>query len=64
MPAGLCFREDINQITNNNSEFLLHIVSNEKNKVRNFEFIGTEEQLKLRKELYGDTLNKNIYSQS
>jgi len=27
MPAGLCFREDTNKVTNNNSEFLPHLVT-------------------------------------
>jgi glutathionylspermidine synthase len=38
MPAGICFREDLDKLTNNNSEFLLHYFMPSKEVPRVFNF--------------------------
>jgi len=66
MPAGICFREDTNKLTNNNSEFLVHYFSplekyKEQILERKFEFKCTEWQKGARVMLYGKSFEPKIY---
>ena len=63
MPAGLCFREDTNKLTNNNSEFLPHFF-NKQDKKREFDFKATEWQKGVRKQLYNCEFNPFIYAEA
>ena len=60
-PAGLCFREDIDAVTNDNSEFLPHYVEIPKKNIRKFDFKVDGEQMALRMGLYGKLVNKKVY---
>lgn len=61
MPAGICFREDTNKVTNNNSEFLPHLVN--LTKERSYVFKQSQWQKDVRILLYGnvDGMHNNIY---
>jgi len=61
MPAGLCFREDTNKLTNNNSEFLPHFFEKDEKTPREFNFKATEWQKGVREHLYDCEFNPSIY---
>lgn len=63
MPAGLCFREDTDKVTNNNSEFLPHYFEASATP-RQFDFQCTKWQRDIRKSLYGGlAINPKVYNQ-
>lgn len=62
MPAGICFREDTDAVTNNNSEFVPHFVK-KNNNTRNLNFSASKYQKELRKLIYGQEYDSTIYNE-
>ncbi len=64
MPAGICFREDTDAVTNNNSEFIPHFVNHGGLSKRSYKYVATKYQQEIREKLYGKPLDKNLYNYS